>query len=120
YFVVSRQDEPADGIDIFVRLLSRGFEYCGLCSFRLWIHHVQDRALVLADNGSVRLAREVAYRRRMPVITASHGAISVHALLNHDPFTVGGNHETVKVKLESVLDRVVVHPRGQAAAAHQR
>lgn len=56
----------------------------------------------------------------MPVIAASESIASIHALLNHRPFTVRGNDETVKIKLKSVCDRVVIDASGKAAGAYQR
>ena len=53
------------------------------------------------------------------MITPRHAASLVHTLLDDRPFPITRDYESVQVDLEAVADGVVIHPRRQAAVAHQ-
>ena len=90
-----------------------------LCGSSFGIDQIHDDALRLANNGGVRLADKVADRCRMPVITTSHPAGIVHALLHHRPFATLAENECMQIQLESVGNGVVIYSRCESARAHQ-
>jgi hypothetical protein len=56
----------------------------------------------------------------VPVISASHGAGIIHALLHDRPLAAAAHDECVQIKLTTVGNGVVIDARGEAAGAHQR
>src|SRR5438046_6160838 len=85
----------------------------------LAIHNIHDRALILANYSGVWFGDKVPYRRRMPVIPASHPITIIQTLLHHGPFATRRHDETVKVNLKPVGDRIVVDARCESAGADQ-
>jgi hypothetical protein len=53
------------------------------------------------------------------VITAREAGGRIHALLNDSPFTLGRDHEGMKIELKSIGDAVIIDFRRQAARAHE-
>ena len=92
-------------------------EQGGLRRLGLSIHEIHDRALILADYSGVRFGKEIADRRRVPVIPASHSAPIVQTLLHDGPLALRSYDETVEVNLKSVGDRIVVDARGKSTRA---
>ena len=91
----------------------------GLCELRVSVHEIHDRALVLTDYAGVRFGDEVAHRRGVPVVAASHAAPIVQSLLYHGPLAVRCHNKAMEVDLKSVGDRIVVDARGKPAGADQ-
>src|SRR3954466_9686258 len=75
---------------------------------------------MLADNTRVRFVDKISHRRRVPMIASSHRRVRIHALLNDRPLSVVRDYEAMKIKLKPILDCIVVHARGQPAAARER
>ena len=68
----------------------------------------------------MRRGREIADRRRVPVITPRQPAGFVHPLLHDRPVAVARQDERVQIDLKAVGDRIVVDARGEPAGADQR
>ena len=81
------------------------------------VHQVEDLAFARADDSGMRLAGEIAYRSRMPVVAAGETGFIVQALLHDSPVARGGDSEAVEIDLESVADGVVIDLRRQAAGS---
>ena len=88
----------------------------GLCAS---VDQVANDASSRTHDRAVRFAREIAHRRRVPVVATRGLRGLVHALLHNGPFAVGGDEEPVQVDLEAVGNRVVVYSGGQPARADQ-
>src|SRR5947209_16381583 len=86
----------------------------------LGVNQIHDHALMRADDSSVRLGNEVAHRGGVPVISTSHSAGIIHALLHYRPFAAAAHDERMQIKLESVCNGIVVDARRKPAGAHQR
>jgi len=56
----------------------------------------------------------------MPVISASHAALIVEALLHDRPLAGGCNDEVVQINLETICNRIVIDARRKPARSHQR
>ncbi len=56
---------------------------------------------------------------RMPMVAARLPLGVVHALLHHGPFAIVGDEESMKVELETILDRSTVDLGDQAACTRQ-
>ncbi len=76
-------------------------------------------ASCLADYAGVWFGDEVAHRRGVPVVAASHAAPIVQSLLYHGPLAVRCHNKAMEVDLKSVGDRIVVDARGKPAGADQ-
>ena len=94
-------------------------EQGGLCGLRVSVHEIHDRALVLADYAGVWFGDEVAHRRGVPVVAASHPAPIVQSLLYHGPLAVRAHNEAMEIDLKAVGDRIVVDPRGEPTGVDQ-
>ena len=84
------------------------------------IHQVPDDTGVLTDDRGMRIGREVADGRRVPVVAPRQAARLVHALLDDGPLAVSSQHERMQIDLKAIGDRVVVDARRQAARPDQR
>src|SRR5205807_547765 len=118
--MMRRHAQMPCGAQSLIRILMSNVEHCILRRSRGGIHEIHDRALVLADYSSVRLAHKVFHRRRMPVIASGHAGAVIQALLYYGPLAVRRDDKAVQVNLKAVSDCVVVDARGQTADAHQR
>ena len=78
-------------------------------SFRAPIGQIDDHTLFDPVDRGVRLVDETPQTFRQPVIAPGLAAIAVHALLDHDPVSVIGDDEAMKIKLKSILNRRTVH-----------
>jgi hypothetical protein len=87
---------------------------------RAAVCQIDDLALVLAVDGGMRGVDETFEPLRKPVIAARHPGVVVHALLNHGPLPVGGDDETVKIEVETILDSRAINLRDEPAGLGQR
>src|SRR6266550_6308421 len=100
-------------------MFASNLEQSSLRALCLGIHEIHDRALILANYSGVWFGDKVPYRRRMPVIPASHPITIIQTLLHHGPFATRRHDETVEVNLKPVGDRIVVDARCESAGADQ-
>ena len=86
---------------------------------RAGIGEIDDRALVGAIDGGVGVIEEGLQALGEPVIAARLLAVPVHALLNHRPSSVVGDHEAVQVQIETVLHCSAVDLGHQSRGSRQ-
>ena len=73
-----------------------------------------------ANNGRVRVAGEIAHRRRMPMISTRRAIAGIHTLLHHGPLTFVAHNEGVQIELKPIRNCIVVDFCSQAAGPRQR
>ncbi len=83
------------------------------------IGEVDDCALVAALDRRMRVIDEAGEAFREPVIAAREARATVHALLHDGPLPIGGQHETVQIEIEPILQGGAVHLRHQPAGARE-
>src|SRR6185437_6688961 len=88
-------------------------------SGRTSVGQVDDLPLVPALDGRMRSLDEAPEVLRQPVIAARQPGFAVHALLNHDPFSIVGDDEAMQVEVEAVLYRGAVHLGDQPAGSRE-
>ena len=53
----------------------------------------------------------------MPVVTASHPLLIIHALLDDNPLAIASHDEAVQIELKTIANRVVIDPGGKSAGS---
>ena len=111
--------ELADFLEVLFRLLPQDFENRSLSRNRLAIDEVHDLALRLTGDTAMRRLDKALESRGMPVVTAGHSCLVVHALLDDDPLPIARHNEAVQIELKTVADGIVIDPGGKPAGADQ-
>src|SRR4051812_19446170 len=110
--------EFADFDEVLFGLLPQDVENRTLSGGRLAIDEVHDVTLGLSRNSAVRSLDKALERGRMPMISAGHACLVVHALLNDDPVPVLRDDEAVQIELKTVADGVVIDSGRKPARAY--
>src|SRR3954471_6864563 len=103
--------------EVCFRLLSQDFENGSLSGKRLAINEVQNLSLRLAGNSAMRRLNKAFEVQRMPVVTASHPVLIIHALLHDDPLAVASDNEAMEIELKTIANGVVIDPGGKSAGS---
>src|SRR5688572_22118088 len=90
------------------RLLMNDLQHRMLRGPGVRIHEVHDHALRIPNDSSVGLRNKITDLRRMPVIATGFSCLRIQTLLHNGPFSVSGEHKTVKVDLKTISDGIVV------------
>src|SRR4051812_22919974 len=108
HFMMAVHCELANLLEVLIRLLPQDFENGCLSGSRLAIDEVHDLALGQTGDAAMRRLHKALESRGMPVVTARHAGLIVHALLDHDPLTVPRHNEAVEVELKAIADSIVI------------
>src|SRR5436190_14151105 len=118
--VMGRHDQPCRLAERSRRILARDSQHRVLRRYCALVDEIADDTLRFADDRRVRLAREVAYGRRMPVVAAGEPRRDVHSLLYDGPLARARHDEAVEINLKAIGDRVVVDARRQPTRLRER
>src|SRR5687768_16022037 len=117
HFVLPVHRQLADFLEVLFWLLPQDVQDRSLSGHCLAIDEVHDLPLRLTGNAAVRRLNKAFESRGMPVVTAGHSRLAVHALLNDDPLTVARHNEAVQIELKTVAHSVIIDAGRKPAGA---